>query len=175
MLRSLRSALVAAVAPGLIAAAASAQDPSDGLPRASARQWTVERLTPDQPPYIDGAIAQVRGKGEGRFAILCRRGARKAMMAYLPPAEHRRRMVEERDVLDVVFSFDDGSEVQRRLRPTDPPFWTAAFGPRSRIARLMKSELEVNLNPRDFPDVDSDYTLDRSWVSIEEMFAICRN
>lgn len=169
--RGAAAALAAALI--LCGGAAVAQDVSDGLPPASAKNWTSERLTRDKPPGINGAIAQVRGKGEGRFAIVCRKGERKAMMAFLPPKAERKRIDEGDDVLDVTFTFDGDEQVNRKLRQTDPPFWTGDFGPSSRLAKLMKQTYRVNVNARRYPGVDSDYTLDKSWVSIEEMFAIC--
>ncbi|MEM6744987.1 MAG: hypothetical protein AAF676_14830 [Pseudomonadota bacterium] len=173
--RSIRAAAGAfSAAIMLSAGSAAAQDPSAGLPRASVDRWTAERLTPNEPPFINGAIAQVRGRGEGRFAILCRRGQRRGLMAYLPPRNIRDGMLRSRETLNVTFTFDDGSTIKRRLQLTDPPFWTGNFGPRSRIARKMKSELRVTLDARNHPGVESTYTLNRSWASIEQMFALCR-
>ena len=132
LLRAVIGAFVAALV--LSSAQDARAQASDGLPPVGTKRWKSERLGPSEPPYINGAIAQIRGRGEGRFAIICRRGQRKAMMAYLPPARARQRMLDTASELPVTFTFDGGATVRRRLRPTDPPFWTADFGPNTRCA-----------------------------------------
>ncbi|MEO0679239.1 MAG: hypothetical protein AAF192_02370 [Pseudomonadota bacterium] len=172
-----RLALAVATLPValLLAAPAPAQVNDDSiLPKARANAWTAERLRKVDPPFINGAIAQIRGNGEGRFAIICERGDAKGLMVYRSPAGTREALLAKGNEIQVTFTFDRSRKVNRKMRwNEDGRFWQATFGPTSRIAKLMKQKFNVVVNPRGANGVSSDFTLKSSWRSIEKMFSMC--
>jgi len=167
--------VLAAALAALFGAPTAAQDIDDAiLPKAKAGSWTAERLRKADPPFINGAIAQVRGNGEGRFAIICERGDDKGIMVYRAPKDARETLEAKGEEIRVVFTFDRDRQVTRKMSwNADGRFWQATFGADSRIARLMKQKFDVVVNPKGAQGVSSDFSLKNSWRSIEAMFGMC--
>lgn len=159
------------------AGAASAQSASTSetgqgraLPPASTEHWTHHADT----DVIDGAVAQINAKGEGRFAVMCEMGDRKGMIAYRTPAPARDEVRDGDGPITVTFTFDGGNELNRDLTwNAEGRYWVGPFGPNSRLAERMQKAYEVVINVKDHPGVRSEFTLDGSFDAIEKMFATC--
>lgn len=169
-------AMALGLAAGLGPQPAAAQRGDDAvLPAARVGVWTAERLRKSEPPYIDGAIAQVREKGEGRFAVLCERGDDKGVIAWRTPQGSRDAVRAKGDKIDVVFVFDKDRKIERTLRWNEAgKYWTARFGPNSPMAKALKASFELSVRVPGIRESWGDFTLDKSWRSIDAMFAMCR-
>ncbi|HKK35989.1 MAG TPA: hypothetical protein VJ994_06835 [Paracoccaceae bacterium] len=144
------------------------------LPRAYVDEWTMEPLDPRYAPYIDGALAQVRAKGEGRLAVICEPGDERAYALYRAPAAHRDALRAEGDTIKVQYAFDDGTTIPREFEwDVAGRYWRGPFGDDSRLANLMKSERSVTVSPLALEDVESVFPLANSWKSISAAFERC--
>ncbi|MFO7853667.1 MAG: hypothetical protein R6V44_00270 [Paracoccaceae bacterium] len=144
------------------------------LPRAEVGTWEMEPLDARYAPYVDGALAQVRAKGQGRLAVMCERGDERAYALYRAPAEHRDALREVGDKIKVQYAFDDGTTIPRDFEwDAEGRYWRGPFGDESRLANLMKSEMTVTVSPLALDDVESEFPLKGSWRSISAAFERC--
>ena len=174
----LKTLIAAAMAVAALAGAAAAEcdcEKAAEQPRSANDRWITSRLNVDLPPFIPGAITQIRDVGEGRFAVMCERGAERASIAYRPPGRFRRQLVQDYDKVPVTFTIDGNKPLERELRYDQRGrYWYGAFGPNSRLAGLMKAGWNLRISVEGIEGVTSTSTLTGSWRAIEEMFAICR-
>jgi hypothetical protein len=165
-----------ALAIALVGGVAAAADREDDavLPKGRIGVWSAERLRAADPPGIDGAVAQVREKGEGRFAVLCERGDDKAFVAWRAPKEGREALRALGDSIEVAFVFDGERTIERTMRWDEAGrYWKTRFGRGSRFADALRERFELTVRPAGAKAAGGAYTLKTSWRSIEAMFEMC--
>src|SRR6056297_476877 len=177
MMRDATRLAVGALALALLGGPAAAADREDDavLPKGRVGVWSAERLRAADPPGLNGAVAQVREKGEGRFAVLCERGDDKAFVAWRAPQEGRAEVRALGDEIEVVFVFDKDDRIMRTMRWDEAGrYWTTRFGRGSRLADALRERFAMKVRAKGVKGAGGDYTLEKSWRSIEAMFEMCR-
>ena len=167
MTRPNRIALGLAAAATAVSVAAAPALAGMSLPEASNAHWTEQAVT-------GGHIAQIKGRGEGRFAVACTPGDKNGQIIYRVAAPARDEVRKAGDVLPVTFTFDNDEKIERRLHwVEDGAYWTDPFRPSSPLSMAMRKSYNVRINAKDHAGVVSEFTLKDSYKSIEAMFAGC--
>lgn len=110
-------ALIAFVAA--LALLAAAQQTGEGIPGARSEAWTAARhqgIGGIDARSVVGTIAQIRGDGQGRLAILCERGDDTAVILYRTAAKDREALPSGAEAaIRVQFTFYGSETANRQL------------------------------------------------------------